>query len=63
MKASELREKSVDELNKELIGLLREGFTLRMQHGSGQLAQTSQLKSNRRNVAKVKTILTEKAGK
>lgn len=62
MKASELREKSVEELNAELLGLLREQFNLRMQHATGQLAQTHQLKQVRRNIARVKTILTSKAG-
>ena len=62
MKASELREKSVEELNAELLGLLREQFNLRMQHATGQLAQTHQLKKVRRNIARVKTIITSKAG-
>ncbi|MFA7518312.1 50S ribosomal protein L29 [Shewanella sp.] len=62
MKASELREKSVEELNAELLGLLREQFNLRMQHATGQLTQTNQLKLVRRNIACVKTIITSKAG-
>jgi len=62
MKASELREKGVEELNAELLGLLREQFNLRMQHATGQLAQTHQLKQVRRNIARVKTIITSKAG-
>ncbi|AAN53324.1 50S ribosomal protein L29 [Shewanella xiamenensis] len=62
MKASELREKSVEELNAELLGLLREQFNLRMQHATGQLTQTHQLKLVRRNIARVKTIITSKAG-
>ncbi|MCF1427131.1 50S ribosomal protein L29 [Shewanella corallii] len=62
MKASELREKSVEELNAELLGLLREQFNLRMQHATGQLSQTHQLKTVRRNIARVKTIITSKAG-
>ncbi|NKF52002.1 50S ribosomal protein L29 [Shewanella sp. WXL01] len=62
MKASELREKSVEELNAELLGLLREQFNLRMQHATGQLSQTHQLKQVRRNIARVKTIITSKAG-
>ncbi|WP_394205950.1 50S ribosomal protein L29 [Shewanella waksmanii] len=62
MKASELREKSVEELNAELLGLLREQFNLRMQHATGQLSQTHQLKIVRRNIARVKTIITSKAG-
>jgi len=62
MKASELTEKSVEELNAELLVLLREQFNLRMQHATGQLTQTHQLKIVRRNVARVKTIITSKAG-
>ncbi|MBM7072951.1 50S ribosomal protein L29 [Shewanella sp. OPT22] len=62
MKASELREKSVEDLNAELLGLLREQFNLRMQHATGQLTQTTQLKTVRRNIARVKTIITSKAG-
>lgn len=62
MKAKELREKSVEELNAELLNLLREQFNLRMQHATGQLTQTHQLKLVRRNIARVKTIITSKAG-
>jgi len=61
MKVSELKEKSVDELNDELLNLKREHFTLRMQKGSGQLEQSHRLKEVRRDVARVKTIITEKA--
>ena len=63
MKATELREKSVAELNKELLELTREGFNLRMQRGTGQLSRPHQMKEVRRNIARVKTILNEKAGK
>lgn len=62
MKAKELREKSVEELNTELLNLLREQFNLRMQLAGGQLSQTHVLKQVRRNIARVKTLLTEKAG-
>ena len=62
MKASEIREKNVDELNKELMALLEEQFKLRMQKGTGQLARPHQMKDVRRNIARVKTILREKAG-
>jgi len=62
MKAKELREKSVEELNTELLNLLREQFNLRMQLAGGQLQQTHLLKQVRRNIARVKTLLTEKAG-
>lgn len=61
MKASELKVKSVEELNSELIGLLREQFNLRMQKGSGQLSQPHRVSRVRREIARVKTILNEKA--
>jgi large subunit ribosomal protein L29 len=60
MKAAELKDKSVEELNTELLNLLREQFNLRMQHATGQLAKTDQLKTVRRNIARVKTILNQK---
>ncbi|MBE1286870.1 50S ribosomal protein L29 [Alteromonas sp. LMIT006] len=64
MNAAELKEKSVEELNAELLNLLREQFNLRMQYSTGQLEKTDQLKKVRRNIARVKTILTQKkAGK
>ena len=56
MKAAELKEKSVEELNAELLNLLREQFNLRMQHSTGQLEKTDQLKKVRRSIARVKTI-------
>jgi large subunit ribosomal protein L29 len=61
MKAAELKDKSVEELNAELLNLLREQFNLRMQHSTGQLEKTDQLKTVRRSIARVKTILTQKA--
>lgn len=62
MKASELREKSIEELNSELISILDEQFKLRMQAASNQQVQTHLFKQGRRNVARIKTILKEKAG-
>lgn len=62
MIASELREKSVDELNKDLLDLLREEFNLRMQKASGQLSRHSQFKIVRRDIARIRTILNEKKG-
>jgi large subunit ribosomal protein L29 len=58
----ELRGKSVEDLNKELLRLLEAGFKLRMQKATGQLGQTHLLRAQRRDVARVKTILREKAG-
>lgn len=62
MKAQDLREKSVEELNAELLNLLREQFNLRMRNATGQLNATHEMKKVRRNIARVKTILTQKAG-
>ncbi|WP_026959663.1 MULTISPECIES: 50S ribosomal protein L29 [Aliagarivorans] len=62
MKANELKDKSVEELKAELLNLLREQFNLRMQASTGQLAQTHLLKNVRRDIARVKTILNQKAG-
>jgi large subunit ribosomal protein L29 len=62
MRASELANKSVEELNAELIGLLREQFNLRVQYATGQLNQTHQIKAARRNIARVKTVLNSKVG-
>jgi len=62
MKAVELRDKSLEELNAELVQLLESQFKLRIQKNSGQLAQTHLLKQTRRDIARVKTVLQEKAG-
>ena len=63
MKASELRSKTVAELKGQLIGLRQEQFNLRMQRGVGQLTRPSEMKSVRRDIARIKTVLTEmKAG-
>ena len=62
MKASELKDKSVEDLNKELLELAREQFNLRMQKGTGQLTKSHLLKEVRRNIARVKTVLNQKAG-
>ncbi|AWF79815.1 50S ribosomal protein L29 [Microbulbifer sp. EKSA008] len=62
MKTADLREKSVEELNQELLNQLEAQFKLRMQKSTGQLAQTHLLKQTRRDIARIKTVLTEKAG-
>jgi large subunit ribosomal protein L29 len=61
MDASELRSKTEAELKLELDGLLREQFNLRMQKGTGQLSRPDQVKKVRRNIARIKTVLNEKA--
>lgn len=62
MKAAELREKSVEELNAQLLDLLRDQFNFRMQKSTGQLKQTHLLKQVRRDIARIKSALSEKAG-
>ncbi|HJP50474.1 MAG TPA: 50S ribosomal protein L29 [Pseudomonadales bacterium] len=60
MKASELRDKSVEELQDTLVSLAKDQFSYRMQQSTGQLGQTHLLKSVRRDIARVKTVLNEK---
>ncbi|WP_291993949.1 50S ribosomal protein L29 [Candidatus Accumulibacter sp. ACC003] len=61
MKVSELRAKTVDELNKELVDLLKAQFGLRMQLATQQLTNNSQIGKVRRQIARVRTLLREKA--
>ena len=63
MKPSELRGKNGEELQKELEGLLRAQFGLRMQVATQQLSNTSQLKKVKLDIARVRTIMKEKVGK
>ncbi|KAG0933134.1 hypothetical protein G6F31_016384 [Rhizopus arrhizus] len=60
---TELRSKDAAELGKELESLLKAQFGLRMQKATQQLANTSQLRNVRRDIARVRTLLTEKAVK
>lgn len=60
MKASELREKQLPDLNKELVSLLKTHFSLRMQLATQQLSNTRQLKLIKRDIARVKTVITQK---
>jgi len=60
MKASELRQKSQDELNTTLNDLLKEQFNLRMQQGTGQLSRPSRMKEVRKDIARIKTLMNEK---
>lgn len=60
MNAQELRVKDESELRKELSGLLKEQFNLRMQRGTGQLNAPHDLRRVRRDIARVKTVLNEK---
>ncbi len=59
MNAADLREKSVDELNEELVALRREQFNLRMQATTGQLTQNQEHGRVRKDIARVKTVLNE----
>lgn len=61
MKASELRKKSLEELGKELIELRKAQFSLRMQLATQQSNNTAQLGKLRKDVARIKTILSERA--
>lgn len=62
MKASELRNKSVEELNVELLDLLKAQFSLRMQKATQQLTNSSQMGRVRKDIARVRTILRQKVG-
>ncbi|MEM7752046.1 MAG: 50S ribosomal protein L29 [Pseudomonadota bacterium] len=61
MDANELREKTPDQLRDELTNLKKEAFNLRFQQATNQLENTSRMREVRRNAARVKTILNEKA--
>ncbi|KZY74671.1 50S ribosomal protein L29 [Oleiphilus sp. HI0071] len=62
MKASELRDKSVEELNTALEEALKEQFNLRLRKSTGQLNQSHLVAQNRKDIARIKTVLTQKAG-
>ena len=59
MDAGELRDKTVDELNEELVALRREQFNLRMQNATGELTQHHQHRLVRKDIARIKTVLNE----
>ncbi|MDH5547164.1 MAG: 50S ribosomal protein L29 [Gammaproteobacteria bacterium] len=61
MKASELQSKDTNALKQELEGLLKEHFNLRMQKATGQLGQSHLLGTVKRDIARVKTVLNQKA--
>ena len=60
MKANEVRTKTLDELDDELVKLKKEQFNLRFQAASGQLEKTSRIREVRRDIARVKTIARQK---
>lgn len=61
MKVKDIRAMDEAKRKEELTGLLREQFNLRMQHRTGQLANTANLKKVRRDIARMKTVMNEKA--
>ena len=60
MKAEDLRTKTADELNETLLSLKKEHFNLRFQQSSGQLEDTSQFRRIRRDIARIKTIISDR---
>ena len=63
MKAADIRAKTQDELSDELANLKKEQFNLRFQKATGQLEKTARVRQVRKDIARIKTILTEKQGK
>ena len=61
MKAADLRDKTPDQLRDQLASLKKEAFNLRFQKATGQLENTSRMQAVRRDAARVKTILNQKA--
>ncbi|HEY9031869.1 MAG TPA: 50S ribosomal protein L29 [Kangiella sp.] len=62
MNATELKDKSVEELNVTLHELLQDQFKLRMEKATGQMTETHKMRELRRDIARVKTIINQKAG-
>ncbi len=61
MKAADVRAQSPDELNDELLSLKKEQFNLRFQQATGQLENTARARQVRRDIARIKTVLAERA--
>ena len=61
MKATEVRAMTVEQLNEKLDSLKKDLFFLRMQHATNQLDNTSRIKEVRKNIARIQTVITEKA--
>ena len=61
MKAEDVRVKTPDQLKSDLVQLQKEQFNLRFQRASGQLENTSRVRAVRRDIARIKTILAQKA--
>lgn len=63
MAATELRSKTLDELNEELANLHKEQFNLRFRQASGQLENTARVRQVRRQIARIKTVVGQKTAK
>ena len=63
MKPSDLRSKTADEITSAMVEICREQFNLKMQKATGQQSKPDQIKKNRRTIARINTILTEKGVK
>jgi len=61
MKAADVRAKTPDELTTELVALKKEQFNLRFQRASGQLENTARVQQVRRDIARIKTVLTQRS--
>jgi len=61
MKAQELKTKTPDQLRDELVALKKEAFNLRFRQATGQLENTARMNAVRKDVARIKTVLTQKA--
>ena len=59
-KIKDLRDMSIDELEKKLLELKKEQLNLRIQHSTGQLSNTAVIRSVRRDIAKINTLITER---
>lgn len=59
-KVKDLRAMSIDELEKKLLELKKEQLNLRIQHSTGQLSNTAVIRSVRRDIAKINTLITER---
>lgn len=60
MRIEEIREKSISELNDQVLQLKKELFELRFRHATGQLETVGQLKEVKKTIARIKTVITEK---
>ena len=61
MKAAELKEKSPEQLREQLVALKKEAFNLRFQQATGQIESTARMRSVRKDVARVLTVMNQKA--